>query len=225
MGVDALRGKEKNLQMQHFLHSLHIATSFKTSVLSCWVNHSVVVTWRAWTCAAAAAQSLWRTASAPSRWGCSPAAQSKACGPRRPSSNSRREWRVPPHREPGLTQNYFNNLRRIHMCERTTICSPNADWHSALMTAIQQLRHMTFLFHLLTPLAKLVNLPFWEVSPISGDHALVGWRAHLRRGLGDYVAEGKLTLLSVNSTRRNQWDEMLTLMCLFFFRMRSLRVR
>lgn len=100
------RGREK-LANATFFYTRYNATSFKTSVLSCWVHRSVVVTWRAWTCAAAAAQSLWRTASAPSRWGCSPAAQSKACGPRRPASDSRREWRAPPHREPGLTQNCF----------------------------------------------------------------------------------------------------------------------
>lgn len=90
------------------LHLLHrdVFADFLAQLLS---PQSNVATWRAWTCAAAAARFLSRTASAPSRWGCFPAAQSKACGPRRPASGSPRERRVRPHQEPGTTRSCLNN--------------------------------------------------------------------------------------------------------------------
>lgn len=152
------------------LHPLHrdVFVDFFVQLLS---PQSNVATWRAWTCAAAAARFLSRTASTPSRWGCFPAAQSKACGPRRPASGSPRERRVRSHQEPETKRNCLNSHAEFICAREWATCS----WAPVIITIAvllqccsdsnsRQLNTETSHFYWICFISsvKLVNLPFWK---------------------------------------------------------------
>lgn len=100
--------EEHNFPMSSF-HRWNYSRCWNVSVASSWLTCTAVrgrttsfeaVIWRAWTCAAAAGQSLSDTASEPSRWGCSPVVRSKACGPHQPALDSLTDRRGRPRLEP-----------------------------------------------------------------------------------------------------------------------------